>query len=228
MYPICYWQVSGRYFQPEPAMYSRCFYWFPGPLAPSVKRQVSSKQWSIQSCVASHFSEKITLFFSMVSWIMLVVVKTSCRCFSASASIQQICVVWALHSTSASSTYRRVLEGHQKSFDHSPHPGLKFHDPREETKHDGGTMPNRLRGLVETIVGSFPVEDSHVQQRQQRWIIDLCPIDHPEPLSPADHMGPQLIVKEQVWKDVVPPAMVCSCLVLPLLVDPMKSILGDL
>ena len=36
MYPICYWRVSGRYFQPEPAMYSRCFCWFPGPLAPSV------------------------------------------------------------------------------------------------------------------------------------------------------------------------------------------------
>ena len=35
MYPICYWRVSGRYFQPEPAMYSRCFCWFPGPLAPS-------------------------------------------------------------------------------------------------------------------------------------------------------------------------------------------------
>ena len=37
MYPICYQQVSGRYFQPEPAMYSRCFHWFPGPLAPSVR-----------------------------------------------------------------------------------------------------------------------------------------------------------------------------------------------
>ena len=35
MYPICYRRVSGRYFQPEPAMYSRCFRWFPGPLAPS-------------------------------------------------------------------------------------------------------------------------------------------------------------------------------------------------
>ena len=35
MYPICYQRVSGRYFQPEPAMYSRCFCWFPGPLAPS-------------------------------------------------------------------------------------------------------------------------------------------------------------------------------------------------
>ena len=35
MYLICYRRVSGRYFQPEPAMYSRCFCWFPGPLAPS-------------------------------------------------------------------------------------------------------------------------------------------------------------------------------------------------
>ena len=34
-YPICYRQVSGGYIQPEPAMYSRCFHWFPGPLAPS-------------------------------------------------------------------------------------------------------------------------------------------------------------------------------------------------
>ena len=36
MYPICYQWVSGGYLQPEPVMYSRCFYWFPGPLAPSV------------------------------------------------------------------------------------------------------------------------------------------------------------------------------------------------
>ena len=36
MYPICYPQVSGGYIQPEPAMYSRCFCWFPGPLTPSV------------------------------------------------------------------------------------------------------------------------------------------------------------------------------------------------
>ena len=36
MYPICYQWVSGRYLQPEPTMYSRCFCWFPGPLAPSV------------------------------------------------------------------------------------------------------------------------------------------------------------------------------------------------
>ena len=89
-------------------------------------------------------------------------------------------------------------------------------------------MPDCLGSLVETIVGSLPIEDPHAQQQQQQRIVDLHPIDYTKPFSPMDHMGPQLIIKEQVWKDVVPPAMVGSCLILPLLVDPMKSILGDL
>ena len=54
MYPICYWQVSGRYFQPEPAMYLRCFHWFPGPLAPSERVSTFTAricdQWDIQVC----------------------------------------------------------------------------------------------------------------------------------------------------------------------------------
>ena len=41
-------------------------------------------------------------------------------------------------------------------------------------------------------------------------------------------MGPQLIVKVKVQEDVIPPTMVCSHLVLPLLADPMESGLGDL
>ena len=114
------------------------------------------------------------------------------------------------------------------SFDHSPHPGFKFHNPGEEMKCDGGTMPDRLRSLVKTIVGSLPVEDPHTQQRQQRRIIDLCPIDHTQPFGPTDHMGPQPIVKEQVREDVIPPTMVCSRLVLPLLANPVEGILGDL
>ena len=81
---------------------------------------------------------------------------------------------------------------------------------------------------METIIQSLPVEDPHAQQRQQRQIIDLHLIDHTQPFSPTDHMGPQLIIKEQVRKDVIPPAMVCGCLVLPLLTDSMKGILGDL
>ena len=89
-------------------------------------------------------------------------------------------------------------------------------------------MPDRLRSLMETIIQSLPVEDPHAQQQQQRQIIDLRPIDHTQPFGPTDHMGPQPIIKEQVLKDVIPPAMVCSCLVLPLLADSMKGILGDL
>ena len=46
MYPICYRQVSGRYFQPEPAMYSKCFRWFPGSLAPSVQYYGEVKECS--------------------------------------------------------------------------------------------------------------------------------------------------------------------------------------
>ena len=41
-------------------------------------------------------------------------------------------------------------------------------------------------------------------------------------------MGPQLIVKEEVREDIIPPLMVCSHLVLPFLTDPMEGILGDL
>ena len=89
-------------------------------------------------------------------------------------------------------------------------------------------MPDCLRCLVETIVRSLPVKDPHTQQRQQRSIIDLRLVDHTEPFSPLDHMGPQPIVKEQVRENVIPPAMVCSHLVLPLLADPVESILGDL
>ena len=43
-----------------------------------------------------------------------------------------------------------------------------------------------------------------------------------------DHMGPQLIIEEKVWEDVIPPAMVCSCFIFPLFADPVEGILGDL
>ena len=89
-------------------------------------------------------------------------------------------------------------------------------------------MPDCLHGLVKTVIWSLPVEDPHAQQRQQRRVINLCPVDNVKPFGPADHMGPQPIIEEQVQEDVVPPAMVCGCLILPLLANPMKSILGDL
>ena len=57
-------------------------------------------------------------------------------------------------------------------------------------------MSDRLRGLVETIIWSLPVEDPYAQQRQQRQIVDLLPVDHTQPFGPTDHMGPQPIIKE--------------------------------
>ena len=89
-------------------------------------------------------------------------------------------------------------------------------------------MPDHLCCLVETIVGSFPIEDPHMQQRQKRGVVNLRSINHSEPFSPSDHMGPQPIIKVKVWEDVIPPVMVCSRLVLPILTNPMEGILGDL
>ena len=89
-------------------------------------------------------------------------------------------------------------------------------------------MPDCLSHLVETIVGSFPVENSHLKQRQQGRIINLPPVDHTKPFGSLDHMGPQVIVEEEVREDVIPPTMVCSHLILSLLADPVEGILGDL
>ena len=50
MYPICYQWVSGRYLQPEPTMYSRCFHWFPGPLTPSDKDSDANTLIEQESC----------------------------------------------------------------------------------------------------------------------------------------------------------------------------------
>ena len=89
-------------------------------------------------------------------------------------------------------------------------------------------MPNCLGCLVKTIVGSLPIEDPHAQQQQQRGVVNLHLINHSEPFCPSDHMSPQPIIKEKVQEDVIPPTMVCSRLVLPLLADPVEGVLGDL
>ena len=121
-----------------------------------------------------------------------------------------------------------MLEGLQTSFDHPPYLGFKFHYPGKEPKRDGGTMPDHLSGLVQTIIWSLPIEDPHTQQRQQRGVIDLRPINHTEPFSPSNHVRPQLVIKVQVREDVAPPAMVSSRLILSLLTNSMEGVLGDL
>ena len=89
-------------------------------------------------------------------------------------------------------------------------------------------MPDCLSCLVETIVWSLPVKDPHLEQRQQGRIINLPLVNHMKPFGPTDHVCPQPIIEEEVWEDIIPPTMVCSHLVFPLLVDSMEGILGDL
>ena len=89
-------------------------------------------------------------------------------------------------------------------------------------------MLDCLSCLVKTIVGSLPIWNPHSEKRQERWIVDLRPIHNLKPFSPADHMCPQPIIEEEVREDVIPPAMVCSLHILPLLDDFMEGILGNL
>ena len=89
-------------------------------------------------------------------------------------------------------------------------------------------MLDCLSYLVEMIIGSLPVQDSHSEQAQERGIINFRLIHHAKPFSPSNHMGPQLIIKEEVWEDVIPPVMVCSLCILPFFDDPMEGVLGNL
>ena len=41
-------------------------------------------------------------------------------------------------------------------------------------------------------------------------------------------MGPQPIIEEEIWEDIIPPVMVCSYFILPLQTDPVEGGLGDL
>ena len=89
-------------------------------------------------------------------------------------------------------------------------------------------MLHGLGRLVHMIVGSFPVEDPHLKQRQEGQIIDLHPIHLSKPLCPSDHMGPELIVKEEIWVHIPPPLIVGSLGVLSSFLNPMEGVLGDL
>ena len=63
-------------------------------------------------------------------------------------------------------------------------------------EHHSSPVPDHLSHLVETIVGSLPIQDPHLKQRQEGRIIDFCLIHLLKPLSPLDHVCPELIIKE--------------------------------
>ena len=89
-------------------------------------------------------------------------------------------------------------------------------------------MMNCLSRLVKMIIWSLPVEDPHPEQRQEGQIVDFGPIHLMKPLRPSDHMGPKLIVEEEVQICVTPPSVMCGSCVLPSPHNPVKGILGNL
>ena len=76
-------------------------------------------------------------------------------------------------------------------------------------------MPHGLGRLVKLVVGSFPVQNPHPEQRQEDRIIDLGPIHLMKPFGPVDNVGPESIVKEQIWVYISPPPIMGSNVILP-------------
>ena len=89
-------------------------------------------------------------------------------------------------------------------------------------KHDGSSMLDRLSCLVETVIGSFPVEDPIWSNDRRDGLLILVWLMTQSHLAPVDHMGPQPIIK-----DVIPPMMVCNRHIL-LFDDSVEGILGYL
>ena len=95
-------------------------------------------------------------------------------------------------------------------------------------EHHSGLMQNCLSHLVKTIIGSLPIYNPHLEQRREGQIIDLCLIHYLEPFSPSDHVRPKSIIKEEVRENIIPPPMVGSLHILPLLDNPMEGVPGNL
>ena len=53
-------------------------------------------------------------------------------------------------------------------------------------------------------------------------------VDYTKPLGPMNHVCPQLIIKEKVQEDDIPPVMVCSHCILSFFDNSVEGILGDL
>ena len=58
-------------------------------------------------------------------------------------------------------------------------------------------MSYGLGHLVKTIVGTSPVKDSHAEQIQQNWVVDLRPVHPLNPFCSLDHIHPESIMKKR-------------------------------
>ena len=69
-----------------------------------------------------------------------------------------------------------------------------------------------------------------MEQAEEDQVVYMSPIYLLKPFCPLDHVGPELIVKEEVQVYVPPPMVVDNCLViqLPWLPNPMEGVLGNL
>ena len=89
---------------------------------------------------------------------------------------------------------------------------------------------NSLGCLVKMIVGTSPVQDSHSEQVEENWIVNMGLINMLEPLHSSDHVHPELIVKEEIWVHIPPPPVLNNSLVIRLILldHPVVGILGYL
>ena len=141
IYPICYQQVSGRYFQPEPAMYSRCFHWFPGPLAPSVS------SWGVCGLQgASGMTLPALLFFLGYNGGLWELYRSKCR----------YSLLYEIWSHSMNTSQHCPMSSHNSTNDSpvgvaTPVKYLWLHEPMRRKEEDGNLcmsidLPIVLRG----------------------------------------------------------------------------------
>ena len=105
---------------------------------------------------------------------------------------------------------------------------FQFHNMGKGSEMHCSGVSNHLGCLVETIVWTSPIQDSHPEQAQENRIIDSSPVHLSKPFSSPDHVGPKLIIKEEVRVDIPPPSVVGGRFILPGFLDAMEHILGDL
>ena len=100
----------------------------------------------------------------------------------------------------------------------------------EDTEVHSSQVLNHLGHLVKTIIGTSPVQDPHPEQAKENWIVDASPINLSKPFHPSDHIGPEMIIEEEVRVYVPPPAVMNDGFIvwLPWLPNAVEGILGNL
>ena len=91
---------------------------------------------------------------------------------------------------------RKWVRAIKKSYICSSHPVFKLHNVGEGTEMYCCGVLNSLGCLVKTVVGTSPVQDSHLEQVDKNWIINPSLIYSSEPFCSSDHIHPQLVIKE--------------------------------